>query len=32
MISVIVVACAQLGNYVLPEGFQKFVYTKLLRK
>ena len=26
------VACAQLGIYVLPEGFQKFVYTKLLRK
>ena len=25
-------ACAQLGIYVLPEGFQKFVYTKLLRK
>lgn len=26
------VACAQLGIYILPEGFQKFVYTKLLRK
>lgn len=26
------VSCAQLGIYVLPEGFQKFVYTKLLRK
>lgn len=26
------VACAQLGIYVLPEGFQKYVYTKLLRK
>ena len=26
------VACAQLGIYFLPEGFQKFVYTKLLRK
>lgn len=26
------VACAQLGICVLPEGFQKFVYTKLLRK
>lgn len=26
------VACAQLGVYILPEGFQKFVYTKLLRK
>lgn len=26
------VACAQLGIYILPEIFQKFVYTKLLRK
>lgn len=26
------VACAQLGIYILPEGFQKIVYTKLLRK
>lgn len=26
------VACAQLCIYVLPTGFQKFVYTKLLRK
>ena len=26
------VACAQLGVYILPEGFQKFVYTKILRK
>lgn len=25
------VACAQLGIYILPEQFQKFVYTKLLR-
>ena len=26
------VTCAQLGIYFLPEGFQKFIYTKLLRK
>lgn len=26
------VACVQLGIYILPEGFQKLVYTKLLRK
>jgi glycosyltransferase involved in cell wall biosynthesis len=26
------VACAQLGIFLLPEGFQIFVYTKLLRK
>ncbi|WP_270432211.1 glycosyltransferase [Holdemanella biformis] len=25
------VACAQLGIYILPEQFQRFVYTKLLR-
>jgi len=27
-----VVAVAQLGVYVLPVGFQKFVYTKVLRR
>ena len=26
------VSCAQLGIYILPEGFQKFIYTKILRK
>ena len=26
------VAVAQTGIYILPEGFQKFVYTKILRK
>lgn len=26
------VACAQLAIYILPEKFQKFIYTKLLRK
>lgn len=26
------VTCAQMGIYILPEWFQKFVYTKLLRK
>jgi len=26
------VACAQLGIYILPEAFQKFVYAKMLRK
>lgn len=26
------VTCAQLGIYILPEGFQKFVYSKILRK
>lgn len=28
----IFVTCAQLGIYILPEKFQKFVYTKILRK
>lgn len=27
----IFVACAQFGIFILPEGFQKFVYAKLLR-
>ena len=26
------VACAQLGVYILPEKFQKFMYTKVLRR
>lgn len=28
----VVVACAQLGIYIFPECFQKFVYTRILRK
>ena len=31
-IDFIIVACVQLGIYILPEKFQKFIYTKILRK